>query len=775
MALIGVIASSAMVVVFPGNQLIAAATTCATANTLNAGAFGQSNFEIDAPVADNTKLGAHAGANLTNDGGSPCIDWSQFAAGTGTGTETDKTSGVTVKHDLASGSGDDSFTQGTSENATDPTVAFGSIPPNKSDLQTFWIYKETNATGKFLNLAWSRINSPSGTVTMDFELNKVACNNNAATCSNNAPKGTLYDIPLRSNGDKLIVYNLASGGTVPTLSIYTWSGNSTSGTWGTGTLISGGSNPEALGSINFSPISATNSVGLGDKDSLTFGEASISFAAIFGTGGTCGSFGSVYLKSRSSNTFTDELKDFILPQPVTLTNCTGLTTAASGPVTIGQSITDTATLSGGTSPTGTITFLAFSDAGCATQVFSSLVSVTSGNGNYTSGSFTPSTVGTYYWTASYSGDSNNAPAATKCGDSGESSVVNQAKPQLTTTASTDVAIGGSISDTAHLSGGVGPTGTITFNVFSDAGCLTASLSTSSAAVSGNGDYSSATFTPTTAGTYYWTASYSGDTNNAAVATKCGDSNESNAVNPLTPTISTTACATGTTCATSPVVVGTALDDTAHLGNTANQPNGSPAGGTIKFTLYGPALTPTDCNIVVGSSSVSVSGNGDYKASSGSITGTLTPTLPGTYLWVASYGGNLPNTTGPVSTTCGDAGESTNIIRLPSTISTTQSWTPNDSATVTGGGTGSVTFTLYKNDATCTSNSAIKYGPVTVALDGSGNASTNNTTFKVTSVTASDAYYWGADYSGDATHKAVSSCVEVTTFSSLVNDGPVTSP
>src|SRR5439155_1674191 len=167
------------------------------------------------------------------------------------------------------------------------------------------------------------------------------------------------------------------------------------------------------------------------KDSLTFGEASISFAAIFGTGGTCGSFGSVYLKSRSSNTFTDELKDFILPQPVTLTNCTGLTTAASGPVTIGQSITDTATLSGGTSPTGTITF----------------------------------------------------------------------------------------------------------NVFSDAGCLTASLSTSSAAVSGNGDYSSATFTPTTAGTYYWTASYSGDTNNAAVATKCGDSNESNAVNPLTPTIS----------------------------------------------------------------------------------------------------------------------------------------------------------------------------------------------------------------------------------------------
>src|SRR5207302_732426 len=127
--------------------------------------------------ADTSKLGAHAGANLTNDGGAPCIDWSRYSAGGvgATGTDADATSGVLIKHDLPSGSGDDSFTQGTSENATDPIIAFGSIPPNKSDLQEFLIYKETNSTGKFLDLAWSRINSPSGTVTMDFELNKVAC------------------------------------------------------------------------------------------------------------------------------------------------------------------------------------------------------------------------------------------------------------------------------------------------------------------------------------------------------------------------------------------------------------------------------------------------------------------------------------------------------------------------------------------------------------------------------------------------------------------------
>ena len=50
------------------------------------------------------------------------------------------------------------------------------------------------------------------------------------------------------------------------------------------------------------------------------------------------------------------------------------------------------------------------------------------------------------------------------------------------------------------------------------------------AVNGNGNYNSGNFTPTTAGTYLWTASYSGDTNNKPVSTSCGDANESSVVN-----------------------------------------------------------------------------------------------------------------------------------------------------------------------------------------------------------------------------------------------------
>src|SRR3989442_9502985 len=66
---------------------------------------------------------------------------------------------------------------------------------------------------------------------------------------------------------------------------------------------------------------------------------------------------------------------------------------------------------------------------------------------------------------------------------------------------------------SHLTLGTNPTGTISFTLYSDAGC-TVSVFTSSATVDhGNGDYSSGPFTATQAGTYHWRASYTGDLNN----------------------------------------------------------------------------------------------------------------------------------------------------------------------------------------------------------------------------------------------------------------------
>jgi len=107
-------------------------------------------------------------------------------------------------------------------------------------------------------------------------------------------------------------------------------------------------------------------------------------------------------------------------------------------------------------------------------------------------------------------------------------------PTLTTQASAGVNSGGSISDTATISGGTGaPTGTITFSLYgpNDSGCGSAPVFTATVPVTGVGSYSSGNFTPTTSGAYRWVANYSGDANNTEVTTACSDPNESVVVSP----------------------------------------------------------------------------------------------------------------------------------------------------------------------------------------------------------------------------------------------------
>jgi hypothetical protein len=665
------------------------APACSTPNTLDASTVsgGHSNFEIDAPIVGGTvkKPVTTAGANLTLDGASPCIDWTTFASGNGSGGAADLTSGVIVKSDKESGSNDDAFGQGTSENNPVPTIVSGSIPPNKSDLQRFGIYREANSSGKFLDLFWSRVNSPSGTVDMDFELNKLACDGTKTNCANNATNSgsPVYVTPIRSVGDRLITYDLANGGTQPTISIYSWSGSA----WTNGTVISGAAG-EALGSINFSTITGTDSGGLAAKDPFTFGEVSISYKALFSESSGCGTFGSVYLKSRSSNTFTDELKDFVAPQGVQITNCTELTTNSSNQSTAQtlsstNTISDTATLSGAANPTGTITFKAY---------------------------------GPFDIASTASGDT--------CVDSG-------------TTA-----------NLAFTSGTQSLTGP-------DSG----------------GKYSAtASFVPASAGRYEWVASYGGDPNNGASATKCGDANEASLVME-TPGVSTT-------LSTSSANVGDKVHDEATLSwSSSFKPS-----GTVTYTVYSDETCSTEATTGAGKQisaqpgAVTVSSDGSVPKSP-----EVTFQQSGTYYWQAAYGGD--SNYNAAKSEC--KSETLVVNKLNSTISTAQSWVPQDTATIDHAG-GSVVFTLLKNvtnPSACTGGSTA-YGPTSAisVVDASGagtgpfKATTSNTTFSVTSVTAGDTYYWKAEYtSGDASHKNVaSSCQEATGFSSLSNGSSVTS-
>jgi hypothetical protein len=339
-----------------------------------------------------------------------CIDWLTGAAGTDAPFRT----GVLAKNDQPTGSGDDSFGQGTAENNPNPTIVTGSIPPNKSDLKAFGVLTEDD----YLELFWSRVQNPSGTTNMDFELNRLFCDGTATNCANNGSnKNPVYVTPKRTAGDKLITYDLSQGGTNPSISVRTWV-TTGKAQWSDPVVISGGSDPDALGSVNTTVIPATDTGGqtggltasLGSQDPFTFGEAAISFEALFGSG-SCGTFGSAYLKSRSSDSFTAEIKDFVAPERVNVSNCpSGISTQ--------QSVypNDSATITGGGG--GTVRFRLFpaGDADCSeTALIDQTKTVSSGAAATTNTTVSVSTSGTYYWLVEYSGDSTHTPATSECG------------------------------------------------------------------------------------------------------------------------------------------------------------------------------------------------------------------------------------------------------------------------------------------------------------------------------------------------------------------------
>ncbi len=211
-----------------------------------------------------------------------------------------------------------------------------------------------------------------------------------------------------------------------------------------------------------------------------------------------------------------------------------IATQASASVTVGSQVTDTATLGGGSAPTGTITFSVFgpADQTCkAAPVFTSPPVTVTGAGTYTSAPYTTAAAGTYHLVANYSGDAANSAAATGCADAGESVAVTKATPTIATQAGPAVPSGGSVTDTATLGGGFNPTGTITFKLYGpgDPTCARAPTATWTIHIAGRGSFTSAPVPLNGGGSFDWTATYSGDANNNAVATPCHDPKETVAV------------------------------------------------------------------------------------------------------------------------------------------------------------------------------------------------------------------------------------------------------
>lgn len=324
----------------------------------------------------------------------------------------------------------------------------------------------------------------------------------------------------------------------------------------------------------------------------------------------------------------------------------------------------------------------------------------------------------------------------------------------------------SVSGGSNLS----PTGSVAFwlcQVAAPGLCTSGGTSVGSATVTGSWTVSSPTATVTSAGRYCWRAEYSGDPTAGLAGSSDASSSECFTVTPVTPTLSTQA--------SSGVIVGQQITDVAALAGTALKP-ASPvinpasgatravATGTITFSLFDASCSGS----AIFTSIKVVSGDGNYTSD------PYTTTAPGTYHWVASYSGDQPNTLGvDHNTDCSQSAESVTVTTVASSLSSAQTWLPNDSATVSApdGGqlAGSVTFEFFAS-ADC-STPAVWSQTVTVAGPSPQTVGTSNTV--AVSATGSFAFRVAYDSTNPAQRDIAASCHETSALT-IANGGSVSS-
>ena len=213
-------------------------------------------------------------------------------------------------------------------------------------------------------------------------------------------------------------------------------------------------------------------------------------------------------------------------QPAKSIAAPALVTSPSAGGTVGTAtLNDTGTLSGGSSPGGSITFDLYAPSqtcGSGAPAYTETVPV-SGNGTYSTTNKAPATMpGTWNWTATYSGDAGNKGAVSACGT--ETARVTKATPALSTTPTSGGAVGTVLNDAAQVSGGYTPTGTVTFNLYSPTqacGVGTPAYSQIVPVAADGTAVTTHTSPATAAGTWSWTAAYAGDANNNAASSGCG--------------------------------------------------------------------------------------------------------------------------------------------------------------------------------------------------------------------------------------------------------------
>jgi len=211
--------------------------------------------------------------------------------------------------------------------------------------------------------------------------------------------------------------------------------------------------------------------------------------------------------------------------PITVTPLTpvlGILLSAST-ITVGQTVSAAATLTGVTSTAGgTVKYEVFGGGVCGGAASDSFT-VTVTNGVVPdSKNFIITSVGSglVSFKAVYSGDKNNALATSSC----MPVTVKKTTTSLSTSLSTfSISAGGFVTDTATLGGATsGAGGTVLFELYSDGACggSGGSIVQSQTVTVTGGSVPSVSFTISTSGSYSIAAIYSGDSNNKGVTSGC---------------------------------------------------------------------------------------------------------------------------------------------------------------------------------------------------------------------------------------------------------------
>jgi hypothetical protein len=342
-----------------------------------------------------------------------------------------------------------------------------------------------------------------------------------------------------------------------------------------------------------------------------------------------------------------------LDEPLSVQATTGLTTAVSAVPSLsgtwahyGASVADTATVTNGYQPTGSVVFNLFNNVDCAgTPVYTS-GSVTLSSGHATSAAYVVNESGTWEWTATYLGDTYNTGSTSACGS--EPVTVGKATPPITTVTSNGtkkVPVGTEINDTANITNATNGTlnsasGNVEFDLYQQGtnkvlDCSGGSVFSDEQGLSVGQPYSTATSTGyrvTNLGDFGWTVRYNGDSNDSSDTSHCGS--EMVDVVQAAPTI--------TTINNRHAVEGSSLTDEAEITGGYDATNG---GAHVTFGLYANDINGT-CSGPVGSTST-----GWVDASGDAFSHSVVVSQPGEYYWMDTYSGNADNQT--VSSSCND--------------------------------------------------------------------------------------------------------------------------